>query len=96
MLKRVALALTFVAALGAAGLSTSRSAQAYGGCHGPGGYGGYGGGYGAYYPGYYSSWGYAPRYTYYGGYGGDVHYYRGNPHRHHHHDHGGVHFSIGF
>lgn len=92
MLKRIALALTFVAALGVAGLGANRSAEAYGGCHGHGG----GHGYGAYYPGYYSSWGYAPRYTYYGGYPANVHYYRGVPHHHHHRSNGGVYFSIGF
>lgn len=91
MLKRVGLALLFVSVLSAAGLGVSRSAEAYGGCRGHGGYG-----YGAYYPGYYSSWGYAPRYTYYGGYPGHGHHYRGAPHRHHHGGHGGVYFSIGF
>lgn len=46
MVRRVLLALTFVAALGVAGLGFSSTAAAHGGCGRGGGYGGY---YGAYY-----------------------------------------------
>jgi hypothetical protein len=103
MVKRVLLALTFVAALGAAGFGLSGAAQAghgcgYGGGYGYGGYG-YGGGYGhsSYYPSYhshYGGYGYGPRVSYYGGHG--HHGYHGHHGHHGHHDHGGVHFSFGF
>jgi hypothetical protein len=46
MVKRVLLALTFVAALGVAGMGFSNTAEAHGGCYRGGGGGGY---YGAYY-----------------------------------------------
>ena len=101
MLKRVLLALTFVAALGAAGVGMTNKAEARHDCdYGYGGYGGYG--YGGYYPSYYSSYGYAPRFTYYRSHGYphfDRHHYRGHRHGHHrgHHRGGsGVYFSIGF
>ena len=88
MFKRVVLALTFVAALGAAGLGMGSKAVAGHGC-GYGRYGGYGYGghsYRAYYSDHYGDWGYAPRLRYYSEYPGHVHYYRGNPHRHYHKD----------
>ena len=94
MLKRILLALTFVAALGVASLTTTSKASAYG-CGA--GYGvGYGPSYG-YYPNYYSTYyGYPgsavvlrrPVYpVYYGGFG---------HHHHHHHGHSGVVVSFGF
>jgi hypothetical protein len=46
MVRRILLALTFVAAFGAAGLGLSNTAEAHGGCGRGGGGGGY---YGAYY-----------------------------------------------
>lgn len=56
MVKRVLLALTFVAALGVAGLGITNTAEAYGGCHrGGGGY------YGAYYGRPAPYYGYGPR-----------------------------------
>jgi hypothetical protein len=109
MSKRVLLALTFVAALGAAGVGMTSKAQAGHDCgYGGHGYGGYG--YSDYYPAYVSSYGYAPRFSYYRSAGYphfDRHYYRGHHghrhhgHRHHghhgrHHRDSGVHFSIGF
>ena len=91
MLRRIVLAITFVAALGVAGLGMSKSADAWGGCHR-----GYGGGYysgyhSGYYPHVYRS-SYWPRHStfygppvYYGGYGHYGHY-----------GHDGVSLSIGF
>ena len=103
MFKRMMLALTFIAALGAASVGTSSKAMAYGGCrhdgYGYGGYGGYGAAYGyrtAYYPTYYP-YPFAPRVAvyppvypvYYGG--------GGHHHRHHHNHHrDGVSISFGF
>jgi hypothetical protein len=92
MLKRALLALTFVAALAAAGVGAVNKAEAGHGCGYYGGGFGYGGyGYRDYYP------------SYYGGYGHRYHGFYGHGHRHyghyghgHHHGHGGVHFSIGF
>ena len=99
MLKRVLLALTFVAALGAAGVGMAGKAQARHDCDY--GYGGYG--HGGHYPGYYSSYGYAPRLTYYRSHGYPHygrHHHRGHRHGHHHRGHhrghSGVYFSIGF
>ncbi len=98
MFKRVVLALTFVAALGAAGLGMSSNANAGHGC-------GYGYEYGAYYPSHYGSWGYGPQISYYRGYDRFHHHdsWHHGHHGHHghrrhgHHGHGsGVHFSIGF
>jgi hypothetical protein len=97
MLKRVLLGLTFVAALGAAGLGMTSSAQADHRC----GYGGYG--YRtAYYPSYHSYYGgydYGPRVSYYRSYGHRG--YHGHHRQHYHHGHrdhdrGRVSFSIGF
>lgn len=104
MFRRIVLALTFVAAFGAAGVGLASKAEAHGGrC----GYGGYGGGYAAYngyrgvyyggYPTFYPSpyvagYAYAPPVVFYPG-GGRRH------HGHHHHrdrDRGGVTFAIGF
>jgi hypothetical protein len=95
MIRRLLLAVSFVATLGVAGLVASDSAEAHG-CR-RGGYGaygayyggGYGGGYGGYYPGVVRSSYYPPIY-----YGTPV-YYGGRGHRHHHH-HDGISFSIGF
>jgi hypothetical protein len=91
MFRRMMLALTFVAALGVAGLGMSKTADAWGGCHRGGyygGYGGYDGGYGAYYAPYGYRTSYFPRYgAYYDGYYG---YYP------RYHRHGGVSFSVGF
>lgn len=93
MFKRILLAVTFVAALGAASMGTSSKAIAAG-CDQ--GYYGYGGGY---YPTYATSY-YgspyrpivlrsAPVYpVYYGGFDGH--------HRHHHHRHSGIVVSFGF
>jgi hypothetical protein len=91
-MKRIMLALTFVAALAAGGLGMSSKAAAWHGCHESYGYGHYGG-YRSY-PVYYSDWGYSPRHSYYGGYS-RRHYHRSHWHDHHH-DHGGIHFSFGF
>ncbi len=93
MFKRILLALTFVAALGAASLGTSGKALAWHDCHG---------GYGyrtAYYPTYapYYGYGYAPRVTYYPG--AYPVYYRnfdGGHHRRHQHHDSGVSISFGF
>lgn len=91
MLRRILLAITFVVALGAAGLATPSTADAwrwdrgyYGGVYyGPRVYGGYPGPYQAYYPGGYVTRYYGPRYTYqpryyapyYGYYGAPDYYY---------------------
>jgi hypothetical protein len=90
MFKRVLVALTFVVALGAAGLGMSGKAEAGHGC----GYGGYGHGYRSYYPSYYDHYDYGSRVSYYRSHGHRPHRH----HDHHHHDHGhsGVYFSIGF
>jgi hypothetical protein len=92
MIRRVLLAISFVAALGVAGFVATDTAEAHG-CR-RGGYGGYygayyGGGYGGYYPQVIRSSYYPPIY-----YGAPV-YYGGHGHRHHHH-HDGISFSIGF
>jgi hypothetical protein len=93
-MKRILLALTFVAVLGAAGLGMSSNAAAWHGCNDGYGYGGYG--YRSY-PSYYGGWGQS---RHYGGYHsrrdyhGDWHGHRG--HHHGHHDHGGISFSFGF
>ena len=97
MFKRILLALTFVAALGVAGLGMSNSADAYGGCH-RSSY--YGGGYGGYAPYGYGYGG--PRHSMYygGGYGGGYGGYHGYPSRgyygHRGHGHSGISFSFGF
>ena len=92
MLKRMTLAIAFVAALGVGGLGIASSASAHGGgCYrgGPHGYGP---------PAAYRSWGYGPRvYTrayypsYYRGYAGYGGAYVPFGHRR-----GGVYFGIGF
>ena len=94
MIRRILLAISFVAALGVAGFAATDSADAHGHRHGHGhGHGGYRGYYGAYYGGGYGYYPhvyrasyYPPTYyggrLYYGGYGG----YGG----HHCHDRGGV------
>jgi len=92
MFKRIALAFTFVIALGVASAATSTQAVAHG-C----GYGGYG--YrSAYYPGYAPYYAYPayPRVAYYPGSFAPVYpvYYGGRPYRHHHHD--GISISFGF
>jgi hypothetical protein len=89
MLRRIILALTFVAALGVAGLGMSKTADAWHSCN-RGYYGGYGGYSSAYYGG--NPYDYSPRYwpRYSTFYGAPVYY----GHRHHHHS--GVHFSFGF
>jgi hypothetical protein len=98
MLKRTVLALTFVAAVCAAGFGMSGTAQAGHGC----GYGGYGGGYGyrSYYPSYYGGYSYGPRISYHGGHGHHGYHghrgHYGHHGHHHHHGHSGVHFSFGF
>ena len=90
-MKRIFLTLTFVAALAAAGLGMSSTAEADHSC----GYGGYG--YRSYnYPSYYSyydGYDYGPRFSYYRSYG-----HRGYDGHHGYHDrgHSGVYFSIGF
>ncbi len=112
MIRRIVLALTFVAALGAAGVGPASKAEAHGGGCGYGNYfgnyGGYGGGYGG---GYAAYNGY--RGVYYGGYPtyGPSYFASGytyvppvvvypnarrHYHRHHHHDRGGITFAIGF
>jgi hypothetical protein len=97
MLKRALLALTFVAALAAAGLGTASNAEAGHGCYRGGFYGGYG--YGDYYPSYYGGYGHGPRFSYYRDFGHHGHGHRHHGHYHGHHGHGhhsGVSFSIGF
>jgi hypothetical protein len=99
MLKRVFLALTCAAALGAAGLGMTSKAEArHYDCDF--GYGGY---YGVYYPLYPVYYGYGPRFSYYRSYGHPWRSFHHHGHRHHHHHHGhhldgrgGIHFSIGF
>jgi hypothetical protein len=94
MLKRALLALTFVAALGAAGFGISSQAEAGHGC-----------GYGYrshYYPSHYShydGYDYGSRISYYRAHERHHRHYDHYPNHHHgrHHHHGsGVHFSIGF
>ena len=90
MIRRMLLAISFVAALGVAGFGISTTAEAHGCRRGGYGYGGY---YGAYYapsygvyPNVYRSSYYPPVYygpTLYGGYG------------RHRHD-GGLYISLGF
>ena len=87
MVKRILLAVSFVVALGVAGLTTS-AASAYG-C----GHGGY---RAAYYPTYGSYYDYYPTVSYYRAPAYPV-YYRGfDGHRHLHHRHSGVTFTFGF
>jgi hypothetical protein len=94
MFRRVFLAFTFVAALGAAGLGMNSKATAGHGCYDDFGY--------SYrYPAYYSYYGYGPRLAYYpshrayyGDFDGHRHGYH-HHHGHHHHDHG-VRISFGF
>lgn len=94
MFKRILLALTFVAALGAASVGTSSQAVAHG-C-------GYGGpGYrAAYYPGYAPYYAYPapPRVGYYPGSYAPAYpvYYGGGPRHHRHHDHDGISITFGF
>ena len=92
MMKRILLALTFVAALGAAAVGMASTAEAGHGCHR--GYGGHG--YRAFHSDNYYSGGYGPRFSYYRSHPRQVHYYRGFPHHHHHRDRSGIYFSIGF
>lgn len=98
MVRRVLLAISFVAALGVAGFVATDSADAHG-CR-RGGYGGYGGYYGAYYGGGYGGYyPYVQRTSYYPSayYGAPAYYGRSYYGGHHHgHDRGGVSFSIGF
>ena len=92
MIRRMLLAISFVAALGVAGFVATDSAEAHGRGRYYGAYGRpyatyYGGGYG-YYPHVYRSSYYPPTYygpVYYGGYGG-----------HHHCHDGGLSISFGF
>jgi hypothetical protein len=88
MFKRMLLAVSFVVALGVAGLASS-TASAHGGC----GYGGY---RAAYYPTYASvyDYGYYPTVSY----ARPVYpvYYRGFDGHRHHHRHSGVTFTFGF
>jgi hypothetical protein len=98
MLKRTVLALTFVAALCAAGFGMSGTAQARHGCgYGGGGYyGGSGYGHGGYYSSYrpyYGGYGYR---SYYGGHGHHGGYGHHGHHGHHDHGHSGLYFSFGF
>src|SRR4029434_998754 len=94
MFRRILLAITFVVALGAAGLATPNAADAWrwdrgyysGSYYGPPVYGGYVGPYRTYYPGSYVTRYYGPRYApryyapYYGYYGSpDYYYYRPAP-----------------
>jgi hypothetical protein len=92
MFRRIMLAITFVAALGAVGLATPNTADAwrwdrsyYGSYYGPQVYyrGGYARPYRTYYPGGYAPRYYAPRYysRYYGPnyYGAPGYYYRPAP-----------------
>lgn len=90
MFKRILLALTFVAALGAASVGTTNQAMAHG-C----GYGGYG--YrAAYYPGYAPYYAYPPQVRYYpGSFAPAYPVYYGGGHRHHRH-HDGISISFGF
>jgi hypothetical protein len=94
MLKRTLVALTFVAALCAAGFGVSSVANAGHGC-----------GYGYrshYYPSYYSyyddGYDYGSRISYYRAHERHHRHYDYYPrhHDHHHHHGSGVHFSIGF
>lgn len=104
MLKRMMLAVAFVAALGIGGLGITSAASAYGGCYRGHGGGFHGGphaayrsyGYGprvysrAYYPSYYGGYGYRSYgYRGYGGYGGAYIPFGG-------HHRGGVYFGVGF
>ncbi len=90
-MKRIFLALTFVAALGAAGLGMSSTAEARHGCYD------YGFGYSTYYPAHYSYYDYGPRFTYYRSHGYPHRHHRHHHRGHHHHrDRGGLSFSIGF
>jgi hypothetical protein len=89
MVRRMFLAISFVVALGLAGLGMSNTAEAHG-C-GRGGYGGY---YGAYYAPSYGVYPYVSRASYYP----PVYYgpaYYGGYGRHRHHD-GGLYISLGF
>jgi len=98
MFRRTLLALTFVAALGVAGVGLSGTAQAHGGsCFAPV-YGGYGyaafprGGYGAFYTPAYSPYSYGAYpgvYATFGGHGHRRALSRG-------HGHSGLRISIGF
>jgi hypothetical protein len=97
MFRRILIAATFVAALGAAGLGMSSTAEARHGCYGGGhhGHGGYGGhhgrghGYGHGHSAYYPSYGYRSFYgPSYGAY--YVPYYNYYPYN------TGIQFSIGF
>jgi hypothetical protein len=90
-MKRILLALTFVAALGAAGLGIGSKAEAWHGCHDGYGYGHYGyRSYPVYYGGYYPSHSYRSHWRGDRGHRGHGH------HGHGHHDHGGISFSFGF
>lgn len=101
MIKRITLALTFVAVLAVAGVGISSTAEAG---HGHCGYGGgYGGGHGGHYASYgYApavsvGYGYAPVYSGYYGYGVPVRAYRPLPAvRTYPHHHSGFRLSIGF
>jgi hypothetical protein len=105
MFRRIVLAFTFAAALGAAGFGMASDAKAHGGGCGYGNYNSnYGGGYaafngyrGVYYGGYptygpsYFATGYTcvPPVVYYPN-------VRRHNHHHDHRDHGGITFAIGF
>lgn len=94
MIRRMLLAVSFVAALGVAGFGATGTAEAGHGCR-SGGYGGYYGANYGYYPHVVRSSYYPPVY-----YGEPVYYghsYYGGHHGHHGHGgHSGLHFSFGF
>ena len=95
MFKQVALAIAFVAVLGATGLGMSNTAKAsHCGSYGSSGYSNrvyrpnYGNSvYYGYRPSYYSNYGYGPSVSYYSGHGNGSHH--GS---HGHHGHSGAHF----
>jgi hypothetical protein len=94
-MKRIFLALTFVAALAAAGLGMSSTATAGHGCYDDY-YGGWYGYRSHYYPSYYSYYDYGPSFSYYRSHGHRSHHHGHHHHGHHGHGHSGLHFSIGF
>jgi hypothetical protein len=101
MVKRVLLAFTFVAALGAVGLGVGSKATAWSDCNDGGGYG-YGASYPTYavgYAGYPPYVGYAPRVAYYSAVpvrSYPVYYGREGHHHHHDHHNNGLTISFGF
>jgi hypothetical protein len=100
MVRRILIAISFVAALGVAGFAaTDADAHGRGRGHGHGhghGHGGPRGYYGAYYGGGYGHYPHVYRSSYYPAtyYGGPVYY--GGYGGHHCHDRGGVSISFGF